>query len=484
MSPDFPHGSSPWAEGPQFRPSKALESLKSAESLLTGYTNWDTQDATLTSGRVMPKTKGDMKYLQPWKGYFRVRIRVPQEVQATVAAMLGRSKPVTELVEALGIPESKPCVAERMKHPVVAKFLGQIEEARATLRGEVVRYWHPPWPNQPFTGGIKKYPPPETETAVAPAIETVTFASLIEAKYGMPKTETEKTAKRDATTKLRQFAEWLGFDDMNKVTSKLGNRYVDSLVAEDELSEKSISNHLKTIKSLFKFAFEKDHIDANQMAKVKFNPEGGRKKPPFTPAERKTIFDACLAINGQTAPEGTIGTVSPFMRWFQLLGLFSGMRNSEILRATKESIREIDGVWCFIVQGETKSKQSVRTIPLHSAVIAEGFLDYVAGLPERSKLFPGINGNSSKLLREFFDSLGIDTDVTDEQLEAENRCRKGFYSHRHFVITHFRRRDVNVDNDVKRYLTAHGKGDTHAGYGEYPVADLKHAIETVPLPAL
>jgi hypothetical protein len=73
-------------------------------------------------------------------------------------------------------------------------------------------------------------------------------------------------------------------------SARRGGRY-GSRLAEDELSEKSISNHLKTIKSLFKFAFEKDHIDANQMAKVKFNPEGGRKKPPFTPAERKTIFE-------------------------------------------------------------------------------------------------------------------------------------------------------------------------------------------------
>jgi hypothetical protein len=39
-----------------------------------------------------------------------------------------------------------------------------------------------------------------------------------------------------------------------------------------------------------------------------------------------------------------------------------------------------------------------------------------------------------------------------------------------------------VDNDIKRYLTAHGEGDVHAGYGIYPAADLQHAIETIPVP--
>ena len=64
----------------------------------------------------MPKNKGEMKYLQPWKGFFRVRIRVPAELRPVIGKR--------ELTEFLGIPVNKPCVAERMKHDVVARFLG------------------------------------------------------------------------------------------------------------------------------------------------------------------------------------------------------------------------------------------------------------------------------------------------------------------------------------------------------------------------
>jgi hypothetical protein len=119
------------------------------------------------------------------------------------------------------------------------------------------------------------------------------------------------------------------------------------------------------------------------------------------------------------------------------------------MRAHKDSIQQIDGVWSFFVlkKYKLKTKNSERTIPLHSALVAEGFLDHVAVLPEGSKLFPNYTEhNIFAPLRTFYEALGIE---------------KRYYSLRHTIHTHFRFR-TDIDDDVKRYLTGHGKKDARA----------------------
>jgi hypothetical protein len=412
----------------------------------------------------MPKTKGEMKYLQPWKGYFRVRIRVPREVQATVAAMLGRDKPVTELVEALGIPESKPCVAERMKHDVVARFLGQIEEARASLRGEVVRYWHPPQPYQPFMGGIKKYRL-TTEPAVAAATPVTTFAAIIEKKYAG--VDPKDKGKHDTETQCGNFAQFLGHDDMTRVTFENLRDYRDSL--KGKLADKTISNHLKNIKAVFSYAAAERiaGLEADPVAKVPNVSDDYEEVPPFEPNERAAVLAAA-----EKASDG--------IKWINYLGAFSTLRKSEITRATKESVRFADGVCCFVVnrqfqigRANTKTKQSARHVPIHSSLVKAGFLEYVAGLQDGAQLIPG-NGTLEKQLGAFYRGLGFTYQTSKGKIEV-----KTYNSHRHFATTALRSRH-DIDSDIKRYLLAHGRGDQHMKYGGFGVEALVTAIETIP----
>jgi hypothetical protein len=66
---------------------------------------------------------------------------------------------------------------------------------------------------------------------------------------------------------------------------------------------------------------------------------------------------------------------------------------------------------------------------------------------------------------------------------------KPFYSLRHSGITDLRTArtpngEVAVKEKVEMYLTAHGKKDVHGNYGQYPVTELKAAIEWVKNPLL
>lgn len=44
--------------------------------------------------------------------------------------------------------------------------------------------------------------------------------------------------------------------------------------------------------------------------------------------------------------------------------------------------------------------------------------------------------------------------------------------------------EIAVKEKVEMYLVAHGKKDIHGGYGQYPVTELKVAIEWVKNPLL
>jgi integrase len=124
-----------------------------------------------------------------------------------------------------------------------------------------------------------------------------------------------------------------------------------------------------------------------------------------------------------------------------------------------------------------KTKPSRRIVPLHSAVLEEGFISYVQGLPE-GPLFPQIGldsygRRSGKISNVLSFWLRQKVGITDS--------RKPFYSHRHTVITMLRNA-TTVKEDVERYLVGHARAGEHGNYGEYNTPPLRDAIEVIPNP--
>src|SRR5258708_15402828 len=74
-----------------------------------------------------------------------------------------------------------------------------------------------------------------------------------------------------------------------------------------------------------------------------------------------------------------------------------GARCDELCGAMVADVRVVDGVNVLRIDavnrekgGSVKHRVSVRTVPLHPAIIREGFLAYVATLPNGGALFPMI----------------------------------------------------------------------------------------------
>ena len=104
-----------------------------------------------------------------------------------------------------------------------------------------------------------------------------------------------------------------------------------------------------------------------------------------------------MASRGETKPE---------RRWLPWLCAYSGARVNEIGKLRRSNFLTIEGVHCYRLRVDNSRDQSiktdagVRTIPLHSAIIAEGFLTYLEGVGDDKMLFPKNSGqNISRWLK-------------------------------------------------------------------------------------
>jgi integrase len=139
------------------------------------------------------------------------------------------------------------------------------------------------------------------------------------------------------------------------------------------------------LKSLFGWATDNvEGIPSNPWERIKLDGGKGEDRDDFTTEERRAILTAAREA-------------CPVIRWCNWLSAFHGFRNSEIADATTRDVECINGFWVIRIRTlhrsrdqRNKTEISTRTIALHSAVLAEGFIEYVKSLPE-GPLFPQID---------------------------------------------------------------------------------------------
>ena len=182
----------------------------------------------------------------------------------------------------------------------------------------------------------------------------------------------------------------------------------------------------------------------------------GREPRAFTDQEAAAIL---IAARGETG----------WKRWLPWVLCLTGARLGEVVQSLKEDVTVVEGVLVLRIhdRGEgrsLKNEDSRRDVPLHPALIAEGFGDYVASLRAGTPLFPdipvdGVFGtraaNASKRVGYWLrKSLGI----TDDLISPN-------HSFRHWFIGAARR--VSMPVEVRSAITGHSaRLDESAEYGD------------------
>jgi integrase len=273
---------------------------------------------------------------------------------------------------------------------------------------------------------------------------------------------------------IRKLTKFVGYDDLTRLGKAHVERWIDHLDASGAAS-KTVGGHLLMLKTVVNFAVEQEMIADSPAAKVGYKAKvnSRNKVRAYTTAEARAVLEAARRERRD------------YMRWTPWLACFTGARLDEVVAADVRDIERLGRYWVLNIRldhrdadASIKTNSSHRKVPLHPALIAEGFIDYVNGLPQSGPLFPSLKpdkfgskaGSATKKLGPLVRSLGI----KDQRLSPN-------HSWRHRLIDECRR--IPIREDIEHAITGHAQEGTAPDYGEFAINDmLGPAIERIRSP--
>jgi integrase len=276
---------------------------------------------------------------------------------------------------------------------------------------------------------------------------------------------------------MAKFVTVVGHDEANRVTPQEVVRFKQALT-DKGLSGATINRYLSAIKSPLAWAAENHLIASNPSLGVKYNPKGGAR-----PKVRRLGYDdrqsriILLASRDEDKPH---------LRWIPWVCAFTGCRLDEIAGRAARDIQRFGSTWVLDIP-EAKNDGSVRTIPLHTNLIAEGFDKYVLSLRNNGPLFPDLTdgrygraGTATKSIGRWLRKLQKEAGV----LLVEKPRFAPNHSWRHRFKSQARRVGKDgrpiMSEETSDALTGHNEGKVSREYGEYYVNEvLRPAIEAM-----
>ena len=265
-----------------------------------------------------------------------------------------------------GTPE-RAVLAKRMMRAEIEALERTIERDAGNYRG------------RPLDPVVKE---PTAEDAAPPV-----HLSRLWADYLKSRTQAGfiKDGGKRQTPVLKSLRAFLKHDDAQRVTKKDLQSWRDHLLSVDKLSAKTVNDiYLSTIRSLFNWAHENEHLSENVAATVR-QPKPRRvqgRERGYTDAEALAVLKASLAHEPKPNQFGYVRE-TPHMtaakRWAPLLCAFSGARISEITQLRREDLRQEGERWVMRITPEagTVKTGGWRDVPLHRQVLELGFIDFV-----------------------------------------------------------------------------------------------------------
>lgn len=439
-------------------------------------------------------------YLQMWHGYWRVRKPVPK----LLILIIGKGQYLTRSLRTANFNEAK-----KLAPAVLAEFNNTIEHARLrveraacrdatiaelahldTLSGdELLRQSPAVWDN------LFEQLDLNSPQAVANGSKVVPFNTVI--SEWAKERKVAPQGQRSFTAKVKRFVAYIrehhraaDADEMARVSPEEVIDYKNELLKTD-LSHDTIGNHIAALRTLFRYAKRNRKITSDPMVDVEFHAvyDGRAKRLPFSPQDRERVLQAALASDDAV------------IKWSNHLAGYQGMRLSEIVEADCRDVEILDdGLVVFHIRLDhrlpgmrLKNKTSIRSLPIHSAVLNAGFLDYWKSVVAAGggQLFPQValnrdgrkSSNASRVLGEWLREV---VKITDPRFV--------FHSHRHSVKSILRNHPDNPRVDVVDKILGHvgGKDDsgrdngaTNAadGYGVFQLRAMQRVVELIPAPS-
>ena len=238
-------------------------------------------------------------------------------------------------------------------------------------------------------------------------------------------------------------------DLLYKIPTKLAqkSRYKDKSLSQilklgekdDKLSEPTIQKYMIRVIQFFNYCFDSGYIGksitAKMNVKIDIDPSE-RAVLPYDASEARKIFEIVTSIK-QSGKSPSSRIEANELYYVTMIAAYSGMRIKEITQLHKEDIALKDGIYCFNINTNdgktTKTKNSIRFVPIHSKLIDLGLLEYVNS-KKNGNIFKVSNKDFSEIFRSQIQRKFIDKD-----------SKKTFYSFRHYFIDYLVQREVEAN---------------------------------------
>jgi integrase len=186
-----------------------------------------------------------------------------------------------------------------------------------------------------------------------------------------------RDAKRLRAVVLR-FKEWLGNDDLNRVTSHKVQAWGDERNAAG-IAPKTINDtDFAALRAVFGWGKQRGWLSSNPALEARIEGRGKKRTREkwFLEGEIAAILNTALAVQG-TKRENPKTTAAK--RWVPWLCAYSGARVVEMIQLRKEDLRRELGGWVIRINpeaGDVKTND-YRDVPVHQHLIATGFIEFV-----------------------------------------------------------------------------------------------------------
>ena len=280
---------------------------------------------------------------------------------------------------------------------------------------------------------------------------------------------------------LRKF---LRHDDAARVTKKDLLEWRDKLLSK--LSAKTVNDiYLSTIRSLFAWAEENDHLPKNVAATVrqpKPRRQYGRERG-YTDAEALKVLKAAHSYKPKDNKFGRNESahLTAAKRWCPIICAFTGARISEITQLRKEDVRKDGDWWVIRITPDAGSVKAgnYRDVPLHPQVIELGFIDFVKAAS------PGPLFHAGKDPEKYTTAASSVSDEVAKWLRRSGLTPKGIqpshgWRHRFKTVA----REIGASDRVTDAICGHSGRTAGDNYGDVTLKAKERLIEALPRHAI
>ncbi|MCF6370986.1 site-specific integrase [Rhizobium halophilum] len=284
----------------------------------------------------------------------------------------------------------------------------------------------------------------------------LTFSEIIEEQERVTKMGLGGFEKSEATLKkyrqtVYDFERFRRSKYAATVTLEEGEAWRNAMLAEGKLSRKTIRDKLASIRAILAWG--------QKQCRGKLFPNTPSKTPfeflEMPNAEVKDSAERTYSLkDARHFLEFARTATRASFRWIPWIIAHTGARVNEITPLEKRDVFEVEGHWFIHIRvggGRTTKTRKARKIPVHKALVAEGFLDWVKSQPD-GRLFPGHKDQDNNL-REW---------IHEKVFPGRNDLPPPNHGFRHlFEDALF----ADVSHKAALYITGRSSGSSADDYG-------------------